>query len=266
MKTPFSPLNQFLERIREMFFPLGCALCGKSLHEKLKFPANKKYSGAFYGLCFSCHELLTIPTAERDRCLCCGQPLVSEIETCLPCRNGEKRSFDRIISLFPYMGKYQKILASYKFGKRLSLGNFFAEKLWQGVKMFEDISLGEYAWVPVPAKPGKIKHKGWDQIDYLAKLLKLGMPESSTGDKSAAVSRCLKRLPSISQKELNRENRLQNLKGRIIIDKTGSSGVVPKTAVLFDDVYTTGATMDVCAAALKSGGAEKVYGICLCYD
>ena len=75
------------------------------------------------------------------------------------------------------------------------------------------------------------------------------------------MNRCLKRLPSRSQKELNREERGKNLKGRIFCVKTP-----PKTALLFDDVFTTGATLNACAAALLSGGAEKVYGLCLFYD
>jgi len=276
MKPGAMIMARVRETIREELFPRGCALCGKALYGETPFGAN-----AFYGLCGSCRELLSVPAAERGRCSLCGQPLVSERETCVPCRTGPARSFDRILPLFPYAGKYQKILAAYKFEKRLSLGNFFAEKLRQGLETLLNPGtpltaaggeagtaragnaqgMAERAWVPVPPRPGKIKQKGWDQIEYLAGLLEgpLGSP--------LPVRRCLARLPSESQKELKKENRLLNLKGRIIVKRTArASRAVPKTAILFDDVYTTGTTMDACACALKSGGAEKVYGICLCYD
>jgi predicted amidophosphoribosyltransferase len=91
--------------------------------------------------------------------------------------------------------------------------------------------------------------------------------------KNPPVCRCLARLPSESQKELNREDRQNNLRKKIILKNAGKpcagpggQTTVPRRAVLFDDVYTTGSTMDACAEALKSGGAEKVYGICLFYD
>ena len=262
------------EAVREALFPLGCALCGKVLYKKPSVLSGriKKHPDSFYGLCSACREKLLIPNMDMERCSLCGQPLISEKKTCLPCRNGPERSFDRIISLYPYMGKYQKAFASYKFGKRLSLGNFFAEKLWQGLDLLSlSINSAELGLIPVPARPGKIKKNGWDQIEYLAKLLEYGSPLKP--ELSIPVIRCLKRLPSETQKELNRENRLQNLKGRIIVRKTrnilSKQNVlltVPKTAVVFDDVYTTGSTMDACAAALKAEGAENVYGICLCYD
>ena len=215
---------------------------------------------ALYGLCRPCRESLAIPAAERGRCQVCGQPLISEQGTCLSCRNGPERSFDRLIALYPYMGKYKKILGEYKFKKRLCLGNFFVKKIWDGLDLLlEKETKNDFFLVPVPPRPGKIKHHGWDQIDYLAKL-----PEINFKQK-ISLQCCLKRLPSVSQKKLNKENRQQNLKGKIIV-KDNFTLPQQKTAIIFDDVYTTGATMDACAAALKTAGVERVLGVCLCYD
>jgi predicted amidophosphoribosyltransferase len=106
--------------------------------------------------------------------------------------------------------------------------------------------------VPVPPRPGKLRKTGWDQVEYLARLRKReGLP----------VYPCLKRLPSLSQKELNRKDRLRNLRDRFVLTRPA-----PPLAVLFDDVITTGATLEACAGALKNGGTEKVYGVCLFYD
>jgi predicted amidophosphoribosyltransferase len=90
-------------------------------------------------------------------------------------------------------------------------------------------------------------------VNYLAKRLEL--------IRAQPVSRCLVRLPSKSQKELDRANRRVNLQGRILCKKPP-----PQKAVLFDDVFTTGSTLDVCAAALKEQGAKEVYALALFYD
>ena len=34
--------------------------------------------------------------------------------------------------------------------------------------------------------------------------------------------------------------------------------------LIVDDIYTTGATFDACAAVLKQAGVREVYGISLC--
>jgi ComF family protein len=271
MNTLLSKLPFWRETLRETFFPQGCCLCGKYVLNAATLGQNMD---ALYGLCRPCRESLAIPAAERGRCQVCGQPLISEQGTCLSCRNGPERSFDRLIALYPYMGKYKKILGEYKFKKRLCLGNFLVKKLWDGLEILLDKeNLNEFFLVPVPPRPEKIKHSGWDQIDYLAGIF--GEHIKNNKKHTIAITgldpeikiylrKLLVRLPSVSQKKLNREERSQNLKGKIIVKD--NPGQIPKTAVLFDDVYTTGATLDACASALKSAGAERVLGICLCYD
>jgi ComF family protein len=243
-------LLPLLFSLREFFFPSGCGLCGTALVE----PGE-----AEYGLCAPCRKSLAAPgdaapgKAPGAVCERCGRPLISEIGRCLACREREDWNCASVTLLYPYMGKYRKLLGAYKFKKNLGVGNFLARCLAERIgELCGGTEGGGFTLVPVPPRPGKIRKSGWDQVEYLARRLE---------GEGLAVSRCLKRLPSQTQKKLGRQDRLQNLKGRFC-----AKAVVPKRALIFDDVMTTGATLEACAAALREAGAEEVRGICLFYD
>ncbi|MDR2793746.1 MAG: double zinc ribbon domain-containing protein [Treponema sp.] len=237
---------------REYLFPAGCALCKKAL-----------FTGedAWYGLCEDCRKAAAIEP--ENRCLICGKPLISEIGRCMQCRvtsgsvQADAQRFDRMLPLFPYTGRYRTLLSAYKFARNKAVGNFFIEKLLEGLPIFlEDFT--EPVLVPVPPRRGKIKNEGWDQIEYLARLFEKN--EKKGRNRAVPVYRCLKRLPSQSQKTLGYKERMFNLLHRIQCFRAP-----PQEIIVFDDVYTTGATMNACAGALKQAGAKKVYGICLFY-
>jgi len=230
---------------KNYLFPETCALCESALIDS---------DEVLVGLCKDCHASIN-PVLSETQCKICGKPLISEQETCLSCRNTQ-HSFDRLWSLFPYTGKYRKLLTAYKFGKKLPLADFFAQRIAEVVK--NEPLLQNAVIVPVPPRPGKIKETGWDQVDYLVKRIKKYLPDVS-------VNKLLKRGKSKVQKQLNRADRLDNLKGRITINSRVSNNA-SDNVLLIDDVITTGATLEVCSAVLKEKGAKKVYGICLFYD
>ena len=155
----------FLFFLREYLFPYGCGACGKALLNSLD---------AYYGLCGGCRNFLA-GFFEGDRtCKICGKPLITEKETCLGCRkkdgNGTYNEYiERMRTFFPYTGNFRDLLGTYKFHKSLGVGNYLKSCLTGTLAEIKPES--DTAWVPVPPRPGKIRKQGWDQIEYLAKLL-----------------------------------------------------------------------------------------------
>jgi ComF family protein len=232
---------KFMQKLflfREYLFPLNCAVCGGDLLNEAE---------AWFGLCEECAG--RFPLEQGRRCAVCGRPLISELEICMKCRKSGENAYDGMTLLYPYAGVMQTLLQAYKFGKHRPVSRFFAGKLILAADALAGIAPG-IPWIPVPPRPGKVKAQGWDQVEYIARALEKhhGIP----------VRRCLKRLASKTQKALGKQDRMTNLKGRILCVQKP-----PEEAILFDDVLTTGSTMNVCAETLKASGAKKVHGICL---
>ncbi|MDR3304095.1 MAG: ComF family protein [Treponema sp.] len=246
--------------IEERLFPGNCALCGGFLLDM---------NECWYGLCESCMGRLRLEDlSPASRCSLCGRPLISEQGVCVDCREkSDPHAFDRMLPLFHYRGIYRDLLLAFKFDKRKALGNFLVEHLLEGIAYLSDGDV-EMCLTPVPPRPGKLKADGWDQIAYIAALIERKQRADRHARHPALVApprippiyRCLKRLPSQIQKKLGREERKTNLKGKIRCTREA-----PRRVIVFDDVITTGSTIDACATALKEGGAEVVYGLGLFY-
>jgi len=104
------------------------------------------------------------------------------------------------------------------------------------------------AVVPVPLHPRRERERGFNQAELL-----VGFVARSMG-----VPRCslLKRIrPTLQQAGFDRERRMENLRGAFALRGTLRNDA---TFLLVDDVSTTGATLDACAAVLKEAGASSV--------
>ncbi len=109
------------------------------------------------------------------------------------------------------------------------------------------------AIVAVPLHPRKQRQREFNQAEYLADALgkALNVP---------VVKRRLRRVKDTStQTKLSAEARARNMRDAFAVrDGAAFDG---KRIVLLDDVFTTGATLDSCAKALRSAVAGEVLAL-----
>jgi ComF family protein len=102
--------------------------------------------------------------------------------------------------------------------------------------------------VPVPLHPRKLRERGYNQSRLLAECATAAVH----GD--AQIAEVLRRvLDTASQTYFDRESRHQNLKNAFAL----APGVVINPAqryLIVDDVFTTGSTLNACAAVLRRAG------------
>jgi ComF family protein len=182
---------------------------------------------------------------DDPRCLCCGAPTVREIDACSECR-GRGLAFDRAWSAFSYAGVARDVVTALKASGAPGLAGLMADEL--AARAPEGLLQG--ALVPVPAHRRRRRRHGFNQAQLLARAL---------GRASSMPARDgLRRVEVPAQVGLERLARLHNARGSVRL-RTGASA--PRRAVLVDDVYTTGATLDACAQALRAAGTREVAAI-----
>ena len=206
-------------------------------------------------LCKECrNEFLTVtPFKSEERCSVCGKELVSEIGKCSECNEESERFLDALFPIHMYRLWKKDLLFAWKSQGQRSLSLFFASVVKAAIDLLKDCSVEFDSIIPVPPRPGKIKKKGWDQVDELVKIL-----EKKFSLKAEYV---LERVSSVEQKSLNKGERKGSLGAKYQL-KSGAE-LNAKRCLILDDVITTGSTMEKCAKLLKKAGAEEVYGLSL---
>lgn len=101
--------------------------------------------------------------------------------------------------------------------------------------------------VPVPASPAAVRRRGFDHASDIARAL------ARTTD--LPVARPLIARATADQRVLGREQRFAN---RLQAFSLAPGARPPDRAVLIDDVFTTGATLDAAARVLLEAGATEV--------
>jgi competence protein ComFC len=248
--------------ILSFLFPKRCVLCKKI--------------GSF--LCPNCFSKLSFNA--KSICLSCNKPSFNGL-THPSCK--KKFTIDGCFSALTYNGVSRKLIYNFKYkpfltGLKEVLSDLFYESLIQNEEFMQQIAPlrqplrqglevqegyegqanGGWFMVPVPLSSAKLRKRGYNQAEILAKELEKNF--------SIPTLNLLKRIRDTkTQVGLKEEERRTNIKGVFAV-KARSSNIEIRNILLVDDVVTTGSTLMEAARVLKKAGAKRVIGISLIQD
>ncbi|MFB3853451.1 MAG: ComF family protein [Vicinamibacterales bacterium] len=213
-----------------------CAACGT--------PLDRPSLGAVCSACWSAVRLYSPPLCEM-----CGAPLPTGIDPlCRACAESP-RVASRLCAAGPYEGRLRDLVHALKYRGRRSLARPLGRLMRaHGEAIVRDADVA----VPVPLHWRRRWARGFNQAEELA--AGLGPP----------VRALLRRTrPTAPQVALAAARRWENVRGAFEVRRPFRPRGCHRplgglSIVLVDDVTTTGATIEACAAALKAAGARHV--------
>lgn len=219
-----------------------------------KYCVNCKKWGEY--LCSNCFSLLSFDT--KNICAECSLPAFSGI-THPKCRT--KYSLEGTFTALVFNKTVKKLIYQFKYKPNLTdlrktLSDLLYESLIQReefARVFEKEKSNIFL-VPIPLSSEKLKKRGYNQSEILAKDLgkKLGLPYINL----------LRRIKDTkSQVGLDKKERRENIKNAFALK--GEFDLKNKEVFLVDDVMTTGATLSEAGKILKKAGISKVWGLAL---
>ena len=198
-------------------------------------------------LCSDCETDLPV---NATRCVLCAIPF-SEMQTSensLICGKCQKNPPHYTTSLIPhlYASPLKELIGHLKFHGNLSYAPLLAQTFVSSLKHRQN-NLPECI-IPVPLHQQRLRERGFNQALELARIIakQLHIPVDYT--------LCQRNKATPFQSGLSAKQRKQNLKGAFNVEKTQ----LYKHVAIFDDVVTTGTTVNELAKQLRQSGVETI--------
>jgi ComF family protein len=199
-------------------------------------------------LCRSCR--LSLPAIVPPICPKCGKPQPGGI-LCSGCV-AWPADIDGFRSPYCFEGTIRQAVHQLKYKNLKALAKPLAVLVYN---YWQNNPFPGEVLVPVPLHPKRLKERGYNQAALLAgELGKLsGLP---------VVDNCLTR-DQFSLPQARTSSVIERRKNVARSFSCLNTHLKNKHIILIDDVATSGATLNACAAALKSSGAISVWGMTL---
>ena len=188
---------------------------------------------------------------EAPYCKTCGIPFSFDIANdalCAACMDREP-VFDQARSAVTYNEASRKMILSFKYGDRLHAIHTFAP--WM-IRVGQDLIDQADFIIPVPLHNRRLRERRFNQSALLAQEV------AGRSDRAYIPDMLERTRHTVPQQGLNFKERGKNVHGAFAVSKKHLLALKGKNILLIDDVFTSGATLNECARALKNAKASAV--------
>lgn len=233
---PWQSVGRVWSLALDFVYPAICAGCGIM-------------TGSHRGLCGPCWS--TIPFIERPFCEVLGIPFVHDQGegAISPKAMASQPVFDRLRAVAAHRGIVRRLVHSLKYKDRTELAPMMAT--WMARAGAEELRKAD-AIIPVPLHRWRLFLRRYNQAAELSREIARQSGVTHL-PRSLVRKRATKR-----QVGLGRRARLRNVEGAFEVPAENRDTVLGRRIILVDDVFTTGATVNAAARALKRAGALEV--------
>lgn len=213
-----------------------CLLCQQTLKKRWSFGAMIGLSDLQDGLCQTCQEGF-MPIGEVH-CPSCYKPS-STGEVCQDCCYWkEQGKAVQHISLYAYNEGMKDFFSRFKFSGDYALREVFASDLRQVLGTYQRT----HRFVPVPLSQASYHERGFNQVTALLEAANLTYED------------IFEKKHTDKQSSKTREQRLATDQVFTMVKKLPAD----KPVLVIDDIYTTGATLQLLRDLLSQNGIEDV--------
>ncbi len=227
--------------ILDFFFPKKCLGCGRI--------------GEYF--CSQCLNFISL--CKEQICPVCEKPAIGGLTHS---RCWTPFTLDGLTSIFVYQGLIKSAISKLKYRFVSDLASDLVELFLSFCgenKAFSYFCQQENVFfVPVPLHPQRERWRGFSQTKLLGKLISENLNLPFLPD---LLIRTKNTRPQV---ELKEEKRRKNIQGAFKINPKISHFSFPiSNFLIFDDIWTTGATLKEAGKVLKQARAKKVWGLTL---
>lgn len=160
-----------------------------------------------------------------------------------------KKSYNFLIYLGKYKEEIRKRLLEFKFYNKAYINEYFLEFLIKDKNICDFLNKFDII-IPVPMHKDKKLRRGYNQTEIFAKNLSKKLNLEYEDDV------LIKFKENKTQSLLLPNERTKNV--RDVFRIKNSFKLKNKNIILVDDIFTTGATVNVCSSLLKKSGASEI--------